>query len=68
MTARKNRLQEDLFEESQIHDLGNRVKELDVLIARALKEHDYAKAREWTQEQEQIIRQLVEMGETDVKE
>ncbi len=57
-------LQEDLFESPGPKELRRRVKELDELIARALKENDYEKARELTGQQEAIIQELVKMGES----
>ena len=68
MRPRKNHLQESLFEVPRIQELRNRVRELDAAIASALKRRDYPEARELTQEQERIIQQLVDMGESDVRE
>ena len=68
MRSRKNHRQESLFEVPRIQELRNRVRELDAAIASALKRRDYSEARELTQEQERIIQQLVDMGESDVRE
>ena len=55
--------QEDLFESSGPKELKRQVRELDDLIARALKENNYKRAKELTTRQETIIRELVRMGE-----
>ena len=41
----------------------NRVRDLDGLIAQALKRNDYAQAKTLTQEQERLIQKLVESGD-----
>ncbi len=56
-------LQEDLFESSGPKELKRQVRELDELIARALKENNYKRAKELTTRQEAIIQELVRMGE-----
>ena len=62
---RKNAAQKELFETSRAEELDRRVKELDKLISNALKRNDYEKAKEWTNEQESIIQELVELGGTE---
>lgn len=57
-------LQEDLFEPDGSKELKRQVRELDKLIARALKENNYEKAKELTSQQEAIIQKLVKMGES----
>jgi hypothetical protein len=44
-----------------------RVQELDLMIKRALKDLKYDQAREWIQEQERIIQELVAAGEDHTK-
>ena len=61
-------IQEDLFESSKIPELRRRVRELDTLISRALKQANYDRAKELTEQQKAIIQELVEMGEADIKD
>lgn len=56
-------VQESLFEITGPRKMRRRVKELDVLISRAMKQDKYDQARELTQQQADIIRKLVEIGE-----
>ncbi len=65
MHIRKVSIQKDLFESSKSRELNLRIKELDVLIKRALKDTKYDQARILIQEQEQIINQLVAQSETE---
>jgi len=57
--------QGDLFETSKIQELQDRVKELDRLIADAMKQNRYKDAKSYTEEQKIIIQRLVQLGETD---
>jgi hypothetical protein len=57
--------QEDLFEKSRSRELQIRVKELDYLIAQAIKRSDFNQARELTEQQKSIIQELVAMGESE---
>jgi hypothetical protein len=56
-------VQENLFETTGPRQMRRRVKELDMLISRAMKQDRYDQARELTQQQADIIRKLVEIGE-----
>lgn len=56
-------VQENLFEVTGPRQMRRRVKELDVLISRAMKQDKYDQARDLTQQQADIIRKLVELGE-----
>ncbi|MBN2030939.1 hypothetical protein JW824_11930 [bacterium] len=66
MQNRNGSIQKDLFESSKSQELNLRIKELDVLIKRALKESKYDQARILIQEQEQIIKGLVTRDEDKV--
>lgn len=55
--------QGDLFGTSRIKELQDRVKELDRLIALAMKKNRYTEAKSYTEEQEKIIQELVQLGE-----
>lgn len=57
-------MQGDLFEAPEHHQDQNRVRELDRLIAQALKKNDYMAAKKLTAEQEQLIQKLVESGDS----
>ena len=59
-------IQKDLFGSSKSQELRMRVRELDVMIKRALKDSKYNEARAMTEEQEQIIKELVAIDETEV--
>jgi len=59
-------IQEDLFESSRFQELRRRVRELDLLIARALKKSDYDQAKEFTDQQAQIIQELVALGDGEI--
>ena len=58
-------IQKDLFDSSKSQELQMRVRELDVMIKQALKDSKYNEARALTEEQEQIIKELVATGETE---
>ncbi|UCE07846.1 MAG: hypothetical protein JSW07_07385 [bacterium] len=59
-------IQKDLFDSSRSQELHMRIKELDVMIKRALKDSKYNEARALTEEQEQIIKELVDADESEV--
>jgi len=59
-------IQEDLFESSRFQELRRRVRELDLLIARALKKSDYDQAKEFTDQQAKIIQELVVLGDGEI--
>ena len=56
-------VQESLFEVAGPRQMRRRVKELDVLISRAMKQDRYDQARELTQQQADILRKLMEISE-----
>ena len=58
--------QENLFGSSRSREMWSRVKELDTLIARALKENDYDRAKKLTDQQARLIQELVVLGESGV--
>ncbi len=60
-------VQEDLFESSRFQELRRRVKELDLLIARALRKSDYVRAKELTDQQSKVIQELVALGEGEIE-
>jgi len=60
-------VQEDLFESSRLQELRRRVKELDLLIARALRKSDYVRAKELTNQQSKVIQELVALGEGEIE-
>ncbi len=66
MPNRKVFIQKDLFESSKSQELNGRIKELDILIKRALKNSNYDQARTLIQEQEQIITELVSRDEIEM--
>ena len=68
MTHRRVGIQEDLFESSKSQELRQRVKELDLLISKALKQDDYDRAKEYTEQQKRFIQELVEMGEAEIND
>ena len=66
MTGHRIAVQEDLFDVSKPQTLRRRIRELDVLIAKAMKWNDYEQAKSLTEEQKGFIQELVVMGETNV--
>lgn len=62
MKGKQYAAQEDLFGISKTQNLQQQVKELTVLIDKALKTNDYIKARELTAKQETLINELVTLG------
>lgn len=63
MKGRENFIQKDLFGESKIKNLRIQIKELDRMIAHAVKMKEYQKAKELTDKQSQIIQELVILNE-----
>ena len=57
--------QKELFGSSRIQELQERIRELDVLIAKALKHNHYDKAKVLSDEQKGIIQELVELGDIE---
>lgn len=68
MTDHRVAIQKDLFESSRVPELRRRVRELDTLISRALKQANYDQAKELTAQQKAIIQELVELGETEIND
>ncbi len=62
MKKNRDAVQRDLFEKPE-EDLRRKVRELDRLIAGALKRKEYDKAKSLTSRQEELIRTLVENTE-----
>lgn len=57
--------QKELFGSSRIQELQERIHELDVSIAEALKTNRYDRAKVLSDEQKDIIQELVELGESE---
>lgn len=55
--------QQDLFGNPEPENIRQRIRELDKEIAVALRKQDFDGAKQKTEEQAELIRQLVEMGE-----
>jgi len=68
MTDHRVAIQEDLFESSRVPELRRRVRELDTLISRALKQANYDRAKELTEQQKAIIQELVELGDAEIND
>jgi len=68
MTDHRVAIQEDLFESSRVPELRRRVRELDTLISRALKQANYDRAKELTEQQKTIIQELVELGDAEIND
>lgn len=68
MTTHRVAIQEDLFESSRVPELRRRVRELDTLISRALKQANYDRAKELTEQQKAIIQELVELGDAEIND
>ena len=56
--------QGDLFQPEDHDFTQQRVRDLDILIARALKKRDFKSAKTLTAEQETLIQQLVDKGDS----
>jgi len=67
---RKHRIaiQEDLFESSTVKRLRSRVRELDALIAQAVKTDNYDRAKGLAEEQKNLLQELVALGEDGTSE
>ncbi|MCK5146943.1 hypothetical protein KAR48_09310 [bacterium] len=63
MRRKRSAGQGDLFAVTNQQDTQNRIRELDKLIASALKKNDYQAAKNLTQEQEILIQKMVESGD-----
>lgn len=63
MKRQRNRQQVDLFDAPKSLEIKERVRDLDRQISSALKKNEYDKAKEMTKEQEDLIQELVKMGE-----
>lgn len=68
MTGHRVAIQEDLFESSRVPELRRRVRELDTLILRALKQANYDRAKKLTEQQKTIIQELVELGDSEIND
>ena len=66
MSRRENHIQKDLFGESKTKNLRIQVKELDRMIASAMKKKEYQKAKELTDQQSEIIQELVNLSEEGI--
>ena len=55
--------QEELFGASRVKDLTRKVKELDPEIAAAMKKKDFARAKSLTDQQSNLLKELVDLGE-----
>ena len=65
MRLRKISQQKELFGSSRIQELQERIRELDISIAEALKNNRYDKAKVMSDEQKGMIQELVELGESE---
>ena len=65
MILNKKSWQKELFGLSRIQELQERIQELDISIAKALKNNHYDKAKLMSDEQKDIIQELVELGESE---
>ena len=59
MRKTRSALQGDLFDSSGESERVHRMRELDTLIARAVKKRDFALAKQYAREQKQLITTLV---------
>lgn len=55
--------QGDLFGTEPLKALRQRIQDLDGSISDALKSRDYSRARQLTEEQEKLLKDLVDRGE-----
>ena len=65
MNKKSYGMQSNLFGESKTKELQHKVKDLDLQIARALKNKEFQKAKELTKQQETFIQELVSLNEED---
>jgi hypothetical protein len=63
-----NGYQADLFDIPPAEELKNRIRELDRLISRSMKKGDFKTAKNLTDEQERLIKQLVSMDEGEASD
>jgi len=68
MKKRPVSMQGELFGTSDVLELKNRIRELDRRMARAMKAEDYTLAKTLTEQQETLIQQLVQLGDSNPKE
>ena len=54
--------QEDLFESSEVQEMQRKVRELDNLIAKAMKTKHYDDAKALTAQQEELLQKLMAIG------
>jgi hypothetical protein len=64
MRRRRKEFQEDLFESSETQEMHRRVRELDTLIAKAVKAKNFDDAKALTDQQEQLLQKLMKMGDS----
>ena len=55
--------QGNLFGTSRVEEIRKKIKELDILINKAMKSKEYAQAKSLTEEQERLIQILVSGNE-----
>jgi uncharacterized membrane protein (DUF106 family) len=60
-------VQEELFGASKIQDLKRKVQELDSKIIRAMKKRDFPKAKTLTDQQSELLKELLDLGEASPK-
>ena len=64
MKRRNRSEQENLFGLPELETLKRRIKELDLQISKALKQNDYTRAKQLTDQQAELLQAMVENGET----
>ena len=60
MSPKKQTIQVELFGLSEAENTKQQIRELDQLIAKAVKQKNYPKAKELTERQEKLLQLLVE--------
>jgi hypothetical protein len=60
MNPRKQAIQGELFGLSEVEHVRQQIRELDSLIAKAVKQKEFLKAKELTEKQEALLQKLVE--------
>jgi len=60
MRSKKQSVQEELFGLSETENARQQIRELDRLISKAVKQKEYAKAKDLTERQEMLLQHLVE--------
>ncbi len=63
MILKKQSVQEELFGLSKMENIKQQIRDLDRLISKALKQKEYAKARDLTEKQELLLQQMVDKKE-----